>query len=93
MSPLFILFIFTGDMDISLLYLRESLGFSQTMYGYVKGLDNFMRFSTLVLILPFVKKLTTVKDLPLVIFGLLSYAADFAITGLAQTKWLIFLGK
>ncbi|RUS72841.1 hypothetical protein EGW08_019406 [Elysia chlorotica] len=81
----------SGDMDISLLYLRENLGFSQTMYGYVKGLDNFMRFSTLVFFLPFVKKLTTVKDLPLVIFGLISYAADYAITGLAGTKWLIYL--
>ncbi|GFR57510.1 proton-coupled folate transporter [Elysia marginata] len=81
----------SGDMDISLLYLREHLGFSQTMYGYVKGLDNFMRFSTLVLVLPFVKRLTTVRDLPLVIFGLISYAADFGITGFAQAKWLIFL--
>ncbi|GFO12037.1 proton-coupled folate transporter-like [Plakobranchus ocellatus] len=81
----------SGDMDISLLYLRESRGFSQTLYGYVKGLDNFLRFSTLVFILPVVKRLTTIKNLPLVIFGLISYATDFTITGLAHSKWLIFL--
>ena len=79
-------------MDISFLYLREGLGFSQIMFGCVKSLDNFMRFSTLVFVLPFVKKLMTVTDYPLIIFGLISYAADFTITGLAHAKWLIFLG-
>ncbi|CAL1533733.1 unnamed protein product [Lymnaea stagnalis] len=82
----------SGDMDIAMLYLKEVLNFSQTLFGYLKGLDNFLRGLILLTFLPLVRKYTKVKNLQLVMLGLLSYAAGFITIGAGRAKWVIFLG-
>lgn len=91
-SPEFHPFVYSGDMDISLLYLKDKFTFSLTLFGYLKGLDNFLRGLVMITFVPIVKKLTRVRDLPLVMFGLLSYAVAFILVGAAYAKWMVFLG-
>ncbi|KAH9519662.1 hypothetical protein Btru_003271 [Bulinus truncatus] len=81
----------TGDMDIAMLYMRKTLNFSPTTFGYFKGLDYFLRGLIMLTFTPFMRHKMKVKDLPLVMLGLLSYAIEFIITGAARTQWLIFL--
>ncbi|CAG5124189.1 unnamed protein product [Candidula unifasciata] len=83
----------SGDMDISLLYLKDSFGFSLTLFGYLRGLDNFLRGLIMITFVPLMKRLTTVTDLPLVMFGLLSYIAAFIILGAANARWMVFLAS
>ncbi|XP_012935892.1 proton-coupled folate transporter isoform X2 [Aplysia californica] len=78
-------------MDIALLYLKENLNFSQTLFGYFKGLDNFLRGITLITVLPLVKRFTSIRDLPLVLVGFISFAVNFVVLGVASTQWMVFL--
>ncbi|XP_059160286.1 lysosomal proton-coupled steroid conjugate and bile acid symporter SLC46A3-like [Physella acuta] len=81
----------SGDMDINLLYLKDNLDFSPQLFGYLRGLDNFLRGLILLTFLPLVRKLTSMRELPLVMFGLVSYTIDFILVGAASTKWMVFL--
>lgn len=76
-----------------MLYLKDVFGFSLTLFGYLRGLDNFLRGLIMITFVPLIKRLTTVTDLPLVMFGLVSYIAGFIIVGAANAKWMVFLGN
>ena len=81
-----------GYLDISLIYMKEKLDFSQTLFGYYSGLENAMNGLTLLVALPLVKKFTSVRNLPLTLAGLASFMATYTVFGIASTKGMVFLG-
>lgn len=86
--------IFTGELDILLLYLRlEPLAWSQTLFGYFKGVENLLQGLMLILVLPFLKRKLRVCDTFLVMGGILSKVVGLAVMGLANTTWLVFAGE
>ena len=82
-----------GDMDINLLYLKENYSFSMSQFGYYRALSTFLRGLVLVTALPLVKKFTNVGNLPLVLVGLVSYALQNVMVGVASSGWMIFVCK
>uniref|UniRef100_A0A2C9LBU5 Major facilitator superfamily (MFS) profile domain-containing protein n=1 Tax=Biomphalaria glabrata TaxID=6526 RepID=A0A2C9LBU5_BIOGL len=82
----------TGDMDIAMLYMRKTLNFSPTTFGFMKGLDYFLRGLIMLTFVPLMRHKVKLKEMILVLLGLFSYAAEFVITGAARTQWLVFLG-
>jgi len=84
-------FVTSGDMDINLLYLKENYNFSMSQFGYYRALSTFLRGLVLVTALPLVKKCTNVGNLPLVLVGLVSYALQNVMVGVAPSGWMIFL--
>lgn len=81
-------------MDILLLYLRrDPLGWSQSLFGYFKGMENLLRGLMLLLVLPLFKKKLHVRDTTVVIGGILSKVVGLVLMGLATQTWLVFLGK
>ncbi|KAK7501898.1 hypothetical protein BaRGS_00006984 [Batillaria attramentaria] len=82
----------TGEGDISLLYLKRApRNWSYTTYGYFSGATHCTRGAAVLLLLPLLKRVTSLKDTVLIMAGLVSKMAALIILGLATQDWLIFL--
>ncbi|XP_076464411.1 proton-coupled folate transporter-like [Babylonia areolata] len=80
-----------GELDILLLFLRrEPLAWSQTLFGYFKGLENLLRGLVLMVALPLLKRKLRVRDTSLVLGGLVSKVAGLVLLGLATHTWMVF---
>ncbi|XP_048259081.1 solute carrier family 46 member 3-like isoform X7 [Haliotis rufescens] len=77
------------ESDVLLLYTRRApLSWSQTMFGYYKGLENFTRSLTLVTVMPLCRKM---RDTTLGLWGLASKIIGLVVMGFSETTWLLFL--
>ncbi|XP_046343788.2 solute carrier family 46 member 3-like isoform X2 [Haliotis rufescens] len=77
------------EIDVLLLYTRRApLSWSQTRFGYYKGLENFTRSLTLVTVLPLCRKL---RDTTLGLWGLASKIIGLVVIGFSTQTWLTFL--
>ena len=86
--------IFTGELDILLLYLRlEPLAWSQTLFGYFKGMENLLRGLVLIFVLPLLKQKLKARDTSVVMGGVMSKVLGLALMGLSTTTWMVFAGE
>ncbi|XP_046571893.1 proton-coupled folate transporter-like [Haliotis rubra] len=77
------------EIDVLLLYTRRPpLSWSQTTFGYFKGLENFTRSLTLVTVLPLCRKM---RDTTVGLWGLASKIIGLVVLGLSTKTWLTFL--
>lgn len=82
----------TGESDVLLLYpKREPFNWSYTKYGYFSGANSATRCAAVLLLLPLLKKLTSLRDTVLILAGLISRIIGLIILGAAKQEWLIFL--
>ncbi|KAL8619698.1 hypothetical protein ACOMHN_025784 [Nucella lapillus] len=80
-----------GEIDILLLFLRrEPLAWSQTLFGYFKGLDNLLRGLVLLIALPLLKKKLRVRDTSLALGGVMSKVVGLVLLGLSTQSWMVF---
>ncbi|XP_048259591.1 solute carrier family 46 member 3-like isoform X2 [Haliotis rufescens] len=78
-----------GEADVLLLYTRRApLSWSQTTFGYYKGLENFTRGLTLVTVMPLCRKM---RDTTLGLWGLASKIIGLVVMGFSTQTWLLFL--
>lgn len=96
MNPLLLLVIIclSGEGDVSLLYLQHKpLSFSNEGYGYVKGVQDFLRSLLLLILIPLLKKVWSIQDTILIFIGLSSKVAGLIILGSAKYNWMVYLGE
>ncbi|KAK7471504.1 hypothetical protein BaRGS_00035843 [Batillaria attramentaria] len=81
-----------GELDILLLFLRrEPLGWSQSLYGYFKGVENLLRGLVLILALPLLKRKAHVRDTSLAMAGMVSKIVGLVLLSLATQTWIVFV--
>ncbi|XP_071081154.1 lysosomal proton-coupled steroid conjugate and bile acid symporter SLC46A3-like [Haliotis cracherodii] len=77
------------EIDVLFLYTRRApLSWTPTTFGYYKGLENFTRSLTLVIVLPLCR---TMRDTTLGLWGLASKIIGLVMIGLSPWTWLVFL--
>ncbi|KAK6183630.1 hypothetical protein SNE40_011067 [Patella caerulea] len=89
---LLLMIVTSGEIDVLYLYVtRHPLNWSTTMYGYLKGLENFLRGITLITVMPVLKYKFHLKDTTLIIVGLLTRITAFIFYSFQHT-WTMFTG-
>ena len=89
-----LLFIFTGENDIILIYTRHPpLSWSQTTLGLFKGSQQFLKGLTVLILLPIAKRRFGIRDTVAIIIGLVSYAGEQVVLGVASSTGVLFIGS
>ncbi|XP_041353727.1 proton-coupled folate transporter-like [Gigantopelta aegis] len=82
----------SGEMDILYLYTKRApLSWTQTTYGYYKGLENFSRSLLLLTLLPILKKKMSMRDTTVSLGGMISKTIAFIVIGVASKTWMVFI--
>lgn len=79
---------------LSYLHLKhEPLSWSQSMYGYFRGVSNGIRALTIFLLVPLLRKKLPLQDPQLMMLAFATYAISRTVFGLSTKTWLVFMGN
>ncbi|KAK3850715.1 hypothetical protein Pcinc_042596 [Petrolisthes cinctipes] len=91
LADFFIAIVYAAEFDLLYLYMQDKLDFTLKDYSRYLVIKNLVNGASLLCVLPGLRKLLGLGDLPLGILGGLSRTAAFTMLALNRSPYLVFM--